>query len=249
MSRRQQRLDAADVPPDKTAAAHRRDHGRQRPLGQNGRGCRGSKGIAAAWPACAARSRNAARLGIEQLTLYCLSSENWKRPQHELDFLMHLLEQYMIEERTHDHGAEHPRAHHRPPRRHPRNACRRDGQDDRDERAQHGHCGSAWRSTTAAGPNWSTPFGGSPARCATASSRRTRSTKQTLRRPPLHGRHARSRSADSHGRRDADQQLPALADQLRRIVGDRIAAGPSSATGSARGHPRLRRPRPSLRRT
>ena len=41
-----------------------------------------------------------ARLGIEQLTLYCLSSENWKRPQGELDFLMHLLEQYMIEERT-----------------------------------------------------------------------------------------------------------------------------------------------------
>jgi undecaprenyl diphosphate synthase len=41
-----------------------------------------------------------ARLAIDQLTLYCLSSENWKRPQHELDFLMHLLEQYMIEERT-----------------------------------------------------------------------------------------------------------------------------------------------------
>ena len=42
----------------------------------------------------------AARLKLEQLTLYCLSSENWKRPQPELDFLMHLLEQYMIEERT-----------------------------------------------------------------------------------------------------------------------------------------------------
>ena len=41
-----------------------------------------------------------ARLDIAQLTLYCLSSENWKRPQHELDFLMHLLEQYMIEERS-----------------------------------------------------------------------------------------------------------------------------------------------------
>ncbi len=39
------------------------------------------------------------RLGIQQLTLYCLSSENWKRPQGEVDFLMHLLEQYMIEER------------------------------------------------------------------------------------------------------------------------------------------------------
>ena len=41
-----------------------------------------------------------ARLGIEQLTLYCLSCENWKRPQHELDFLMQLLQQYLIEERA-----------------------------------------------------------------------------------------------------------------------------------------------------
>jgi undecaprenyl diphosphate synthase len=40
------------------------------------------------------------RLGIEQLTLYCLSSENWKRPQLELEFLMQLLEQYLIEERA-----------------------------------------------------------------------------------------------------------------------------------------------------
>ena len=40
-----------------------------------------------------------ARLGIRQLTLYCLSSENWKRPKKELDFLMHLLQQYMIEQR------------------------------------------------------------------------------------------------------------------------------------------------------
>jgi undecaprenyl diphosphate synthase len=39
-------------------------------------------------------------LQIEQLTLYCLSSENWKRPQTEISFLMHLLEQYMIEERA-----------------------------------------------------------------------------------------------------------------------------------------------------
>ncbi|QEG34297.1 isoprenyl transferase [Bythopirellula goksoeyrii] len=41
-----------------------------------------------------------ANLGIKQLTLYCLSSENWKRPAQEIDFLMHLLEQYMIEERS-----------------------------------------------------------------------------------------------------------------------------------------------------
>ncbi len=41
-----------------------------------------------------------ARLGIQQLTLYCLSSENWKRPRAELDFLMQLLQQYMVEERA-----------------------------------------------------------------------------------------------------------------------------------------------------
>jgi undecaprenyl diphosphate synthase len=40
------------------------------------------------------------RLGIGQLTLYCLSSENWKRPQSELDFLMALLHQYLIDERA-----------------------------------------------------------------------------------------------------------------------------------------------------
>jgi undecaprenyl diphosphate synthase len=40
------------------------------------------------------------KLGVEQLTLYCLSSENWKRPQAELDFLMALLHQYLLEERA-----------------------------------------------------------------------------------------------------------------------------------------------------
>lgn len=40
-----------------------------------------------------------ARLGIEQLTLYCLSSENWKRPELELEFLMHLLSEYLVNER------------------------------------------------------------------------------------------------------------------------------------------------------
>jgi undecaprenyl diphosphate synthase len=39
------------------------------------------------------------RLGIGQLTLYSFSSENWKRPKNEVDFLMSLLKQYLIEER------------------------------------------------------------------------------------------------------------------------------------------------------
>lgn len=44
-------------------------------------------------------SETATELGIDAVTLYCLSSENWRRPQAELDFLMHLLEQYLVEER------------------------------------------------------------------------------------------------------------------------------------------------------
>ena len=44
-------------------------------------------------------TEHCARLGVEQLTLYCLSSENWRRPAHELELLMQLLEQYLIEER------------------------------------------------------------------------------------------------------------------------------------------------------
>jgi undecaprenyl diphosphate synthase len=40
------------------------------------------------------------RLGVRQLTLYCLSVENWKRPQLELEFLMALLQHYLIEERV-----------------------------------------------------------------------------------------------------------------------------------------------------
>jgi len=40
------------------------------------------------------------RLGIEQLTLYCLSIENWKRPRAELEFLMTLLQKYLLDERA-----------------------------------------------------------------------------------------------------------------------------------------------------
>jgi undecaprenyl diphosphate synthase len=40
------------------------------------------------------------RLGIGQLTLYCLSIENWKRPQAEIEFLMALLHEYLLAERA-----------------------------------------------------------------------------------------------------------------------------------------------------
>ena len=39
------------------------------------------------------------RLGLSCLTLYCLSSENWKRPKSELDQLMRLFRRYLVQER------------------------------------------------------------------------------------------------------------------------------------------------------
>jgi undecaprenyl diphosphate synthase len=39
-----------------------------------------------------------ARLGIPALTLYAFSMENWRRPKAEIDFLMHLLREYLRRE-------------------------------------------------------------------------------------------------------------------------------------------------------
>ncbi|MCK4659144.1 MAG: isoprenyl transferase [Phycisphaerae bacterium] len=40
-----------------------------------------------------------ASLGLEALTLYSFSSENWRRPKEEIDFLMELYGRYLIAER------------------------------------------------------------------------------------------------------------------------------------------------------
>jgi undecaprenyl diphosphate synthase len=40
------------------------------------------------------------RLGLDQLTLYCLSVENWKRPPRELKFLLRLLRHFLVVERA-----------------------------------------------------------------------------------------------------------------------------------------------------
>ncbi len=38
------------------------------------------------------------RIGLDQLTLYCLSVENWKRPPRELNFLFRLLRHFLVVE-------------------------------------------------------------------------------------------------------------------------------------------------------
>jgi len=44
-------------------------------------------------------TEEASDLGLAQLTLFAFSSENWRRPQHEIDVLMELYRQYVIEQR------------------------------------------------------------------------------------------------------------------------------------------------------
>ena len=56
--------------------------------------------------------------------------------------------------------------------------------------------------------------------------------EETISRPPLHRRHARPGPADPHRRRDAREQLPALADQLRGVVRQ-----PGAVAGLRRGVP------------
>ncbi|MAF64179.1 MAG: di-trans,poly-cis-decaprenylcistransferase [Planctomycetes bacterium] len=40
-----------------------------------------------------------ARMGLESLTLYAFSVENWKRPRKEVEYLMRLLRRYLVAER------------------------------------------------------------------------------------------------------------------------------------------------------
>jgi len=43
-------------------------------------------------------TRECAKLGVEALTLYTFSTENWQRPPREVNFLMKLLHRYLVNE-------------------------------------------------------------------------------------------------------------------------------------------------------
>jgi undecaprenyl diphosphate synthase len=45
-------------------------------------------------------TRECRRLGIDALTLFAFSTENWRRPRPEVSFLMGLLERYLVGERA-----------------------------------------------------------------------------------------------------------------------------------------------------
>ena len=123
---------------------------------------RGSSATAGASRASGAVVEEGCRIGLDQLTLYCLSVENWKRPTRELKFLLRLLRHFVIVEREElmDQkvrlvviGRPRRSAARRPTRARP---------DGRGHGREYGDGSSAWRSITAAGPRSPTPRVGSP---------------------------------------------------------------------------------------
>ena len=164
--------------------------------------------------------------GIEQLTLYCLSSENWKRPQTEINFLMTLLEQYMIAERATimDNNMR------------VRMLGRRDDIPDQVlaeldktvamSQANTGTLAQPGDQLRRPSRTGRRDAERSPAKSRPASSRPRRIGEQTIAAAALHGRRPGPRPVDPHRRRNADQQFPVVADQLRRDLGDRqVLAG------------------------
>ncbi len=80
----------ARIPEPRRPAPRRHHHGRQRPLGEASACCRASPGIARASRRCARRCGPAIERGVEYLTLFAFSSENWRRPADEVSILMEL---------------------------------------------------------------------------------------------------------------------------------------------------------------
>lgn len=63
------------------------------------RNLRRTRGHAEGVESVRAATRECARIGIGQLTLFAFSEENWKRPQREVSLLMRLLRRFLVGER------------------------------------------------------------------------------------------------------------------------------------------------------
>ena len=68
--------------------------------GRSSAASRGSKATAPAPRASATSRARRASSGIEALTLYAFSSQNWARPADEVAGLMELLREFLIDERA-----------------------------------------------------------------------------------------------------------------------------------------------------
>ena len=70
----------------------------------NGRGLLRSAGHTAGVKTLKNILKTAVNLKLESLTVYAFSTENWKRPHAEVDFLMHLFSEYLEREKLEMHA-------------------------------------------------------------------------------------------------------------------------------------------------
>ena len=152
-----------------------------------------------------ARLRDAVELGIEELTVFSFSTENWSRPAAEVSRLMQMFGE-RIEAETPELSDEGVRM---------RFIGRRDGVDDELVKRM------AWAEETTAGNDRIVLFVafnyGGRAEIVDAAREFAGGTEERVSPTPLRARDARPRPADPHQRRAAGLQLPALA---VRLLGD-----------------------------
>jgi hypothetical protein len=169
-----------------------------------------------------------ARLGLDVLTLYAFSVENWKRPKTEVSVLMSLLRRYLrLELETLMQNNIRFTAIGRP--------------NELPEDVYHELLQAEAKTSRNSGMrfNIALNYGGRAELVA---------RRGALFRVPLHRRPAGSRSAHPDERRDARQQFPALADRVRRDLGDRHVVARLPLSAPARSRHRVSEARPPLRR-
>ena len=156
----------------------------------------------------------AARLGVKVLTLYAFSVENWKRPAAEVSLLMGLQKRYL---RLRDRDADATR--------HPVPDDRRDDKLPPDVRVELD--AAVARTVNNAGMRFNIAFNYSGRAEIVDAARRALAAgippdeldEDRFSAPAAYRRTARSRSADTHQRRNAREQLPAVADRVTRRSG------------------------------
>ena len=189
---------------------------------------------------------SSAWLGLEALTLYAFSVENWKRPRGEVRTLMRLLKEYI--------RLELDSVHKRNIRF---QAIGRIQELDESVLAELQHAMHATKDNTGMLLNVALNYSGR-AEIVDTFNRMLREFKQNgnerscQRRVDfavfIHFRHPGSRPADSNQRRNAHQQLSAVANRLfRNLYHTDVLAG-FSPQASARGYPGVPAARQAVRR-
>ena len=179
--------------------------------GRRAAGCRPPPATAPARAALRRTVEAAIDLGIHDLVVFAFSTENWSRPQDEVDALMEIFGE-TIERELPDLAEQGVRVRFIGRRdRAPEELRRRMAGDGGPHRAEHAH--QPLDRVRLRRPRRARRGGAAHRR---ERRRAARDRRERLRGEPLRAGAARSRPADPHERRAAHLELPALAARLRR---------------------------------